>query len=79
MFLSFSNVQTNEKFLLNLNGGKNLSDMDYILFRLNLEKRLSNPKVKGIKAFQILFSLNWSISVADRRMLAIEQVQSFFF
>lgn len=47
MFLSFSNVETSEKFLLNLHGGKGLSEMEYIAFRLELEMRMSRPKPKG--------------------------------
>ncbi|XP_078309609.1 transient receptor potential cation channel subfamily M member 8-like [Crassostrea virginica] len=67
----YEDDKTNEKFLLNLNGGRNLSDMDYILFRLNLEKRLSNPKVKD-KTAVVIVLVEGDLSAIEHVKLAVE-------
>ncbi|XP_078340024.1 transient receptor potential cation channel subfamily M member 8-like isoform X2 [Crassostrea virginica] len=67
----YEDDKTNEKFLLNLNGGKHLSEMEYILFRLKLETKLSNPKVKD-KTAVVMVLVEGDLSAIEHVKLAVE-------
>ncbi|XP_078339995.1 transient receptor potential cation channel subfamily M member 8-like isoform X3 [Crassostrea virginica] len=67
----YEDDKTNEKFLLNLNGGQGLSEMEYIAFRLELEKRLSRPKPKD-KAAVVIVLVDGDLSAIEHVKLAVE-------